>query len=76
LLDATAKKAAFLHHLKHELGLHNVEIVVGRAEEVAHLGEYRERFDIVLSMEVLHHCKRPWRLVPELARICKPGGAA
>ena len=52
LLDATAKKAAFLHHLKQGLGLDNVEIVVGRAEEVAHLSEYRERFDIVLSRAV------------------------
>jgi len=52
LLDATAKKAAFLHHLKHKLGLDNVEIVVGRAEEVAHLSEYWERFDIVLSRAV------------------------
>ena len=52
LLAATAKKAAFLQHLKQKLGLDNVEIVVGRAEEVAHLGEYRERFDIVLSRAV------------------------
>ena len=52
LLDATAKKATFLHHLKQELGLDNVEVVVGRAEEVAHLSEYRERFDIVLSRAV------------------------
>lgn len=52
LLDATAKKAAFLHHLKDKLGLEHVEIVVGRAEVVAHLSEYRERFDIVLSRAV------------------------
>jgi len=52
LLDATAKKAAFLHHLKQKLGLENVEIVVGRAEEIAHLSEYREGFDIVLSRAV------------------------
>lgn len=52
LLDATAKKAAFLDHLKQKLELDNVEIVVGRAEEVAHLNEYRERFDIVLSRAV------------------------
>ena len=52
LLDATAKKAAFLHHLKQELGLDNVEIVVGRAEKAAHQSEYRERFDIVLSRAV------------------------
>jgi len=52
LLDATAKKATFLHHLKDKLELKNIEIVVGRAEEVAHLSEYRERFDIVLSRAV------------------------
>ncbi len=52
LLDATAKKAAFLHHIKHKLGLDNIEIVVGRAEEVAHQTRYREQFDIVLSRGV------------------------
>ncbi|MFC1987258.1 16S rRNA (guanine(527)-N(7))-methyltransferase RsmG [Chloroflexota bacterium] len=52
LLDATAKKAAFLRHLKQKLELDNVEIVVGRAEEIAHLADYRERFDIVLSRAV------------------------
>ncbi|MBI2329483.1 MAG: 16S rRNA (guanine(527)-N(7))-methyltransferase RsmG [Chloroflexi bacterium] len=52
LLEATAKKAAFLGHLKQRLGLDNVTIVVGRAEEVAHLGEYRERFEVVLSRAV------------------------
>ena len=52
LLDATAKKAAFLHHLKNKLGLDNVEVVVGRAEEVAHDAQYREKFDIVLCRGV------------------------
>jgi len=52
LLDATTKKATFLHHLKNKLGLDNVEIVVGRAEEVAHETQYREKFDIVLSRAV------------------------
>ena len=36
LLEATAKKVAFLHHLKLKLGLTNVEIVAGRAEDLAH----------------------------------------
>ena len=49
LLDATAKKADFLSHLKQKLGLDDVEIVVGRAEEVAHISQYREGFDIVLA---------------------------
>jgi 16S rRNA (guanine527-N7)-methyltransferase len=52
LLDATAKKATFLHYIKDKLELEDVEIVVGRAEEVAHLAEYREKFDIVLSRGV------------------------
>ena len=52
LLEATAKKAAFLRHITYKLGLDNVEIVVGRAEEVAHQAQYRERFDLVLSRAV------------------------
>jgi 16S rRNA (guanine527-N7)-methyltransferase len=52
LLEAAAKKAAFLRHITQKLGLDDVEIVVGRAEEVAHLSEYREKFDLVLSRAV------------------------
>jgi 16S rRNA (guanine527-N7)-methyltransferase len=52
LLEATAKKAVFLRHITHKLGLDEVEIVVGRAEEVAHEAQYRERFDLVLSRAV------------------------
>jgi len=52
LLDSKAKKAAFLHHIIHKLGLDNVDIIVGRAEEIAHDAQYRERFDIVLSRGV------------------------
>ena len=52
LLEATAKKATFLHHLKDKLELYNTEIVVGRAEEIAHLAQYREQFDLVLSRGV------------------------
>lgn len=52
LLDATAKKATFLHHLKQKLRLEGIEIVVGRAEEIAHEAKYRDRFDVVLSRAV------------------------
>jgi len=52
LLDSTAKKAAFLHHLVLKLGLDDVEIVVGRSEEVAQQAQYRERFDMVVSRAV------------------------
>ncbi len=52
LIEATAKKADFLHHLVSKLGLDNIEIVVGRAETVAHDAEYREKFDLVVSRAV------------------------
>ena len=52
LLDSTAKKADFLRHLRHKLGLDNVEIIVGRAEDVAHEARYREKFELVVSRAV------------------------
>jgi 16S rRNA (guanine527-N7)-methyltransferase len=52
LLEASAKKVSFLHHIVHKLGLADVEIIVGRAEEVAHVPQYRERFELVLSRAV------------------------
>ena len=52
LLDSTARKASFLHNLTQKLGLDNVEIVVGRAEDVAHNPGYREKFEMVLSRAV------------------------
>jgi len=71
LLEATAKKATFLHHINHKLGLDNVEILVGRAEDVAHLAQYRERFDLVLSRAVA-----PLPTLVELALpFCTIGGS-
>jgi 16S rRNA (guanine527-N7)-methyltransferase len=52
LLEATAKKATFLHYLIGQLKLEDVEIVVGRAEELAHNVQYREGFNLVLSRAV------------------------
>jgi 16S rRNA (guanine527-N7)-methyltransferase len=52
LLEATAKKADFLRHIVQKLGLDGVEVVDGRAEEVAHQAQYREKFDLVLSRAV------------------------
>lgn len=52
LLEATAKKADFLRHVTGMLGIHDVQIITGRAEEVAHLSEYREKFHVVLSRAV------------------------
>jgi 16S rRNA (guanine527-N7)-methyltransferase len=70
LLEATAKKAAFLRYIVEKLGLGSVEVVVGRAEDVAHDAEYRERFDLVLSRAVA--------ALPTLVELalpfCAPGG--
>jgi 16S rRNA (guanine527-N7)-methyltransferase len=52
LLEATAKKVSFLHHIREKLGLNDVEIIVGRAEDVAHVPDYRECFELVLSRAV------------------------
>jgi 16S rRNA (guanine527-N7)-methyltransferase len=49
LLDSVAKKTAFLKHVAAELNLEHVEVVTGRAEEVAHQPDYREKFELVVS---------------------------
>lgn len=72
LLDATAKKSEFLRHLQLRLGLDNVEIVVGRAEEIAHDIKYREKFEVVLSRGVA-----PLATLAELTLpFCVIGGIA
>lgn len=52
LLEATAKKTKFLEHLINVTGLTGIDIIAGRAEEIAHNPEYRERYDVVLSRAV------------------------
>jgi 16S rRNA (guanine527-N7)-methyltransferase len=52
LLESTVKKVSFLHHIRQKLGLKDVEMVVGRAEEIAHVPRYREQFELVLSRAV------------------------
>ncbi|MDD5126481.1 MAG: 16S rRNA (guanine(527)-N(7))-methyltransferase RsmG [Dehalococcoidales bacterium] len=64
VLEATAKKTSFLNHLQDKLGLDGVEVVTGRAEEVAHQTQYRESFDVVLS--------RAMAELPVLAELCLP----
>jgi len=71
LLEATAKKADFLHHIKHKLLLDDVEIIVGRAEDVAHKAQYRENFELVLSRAVA----RLPTLVELTMPLCALGGS-
>ena len=70
LLEATSKKASFLHHIAHILDIEGAEVIAGRAEEIAHKAEYREQFDVVLSRAVSS--------LPSLVELtlpfCKTGG--
>jgi len=52
LLESVAKKTIFLNYLVTKLGLEDVEVVTGRAEEVAHLSACREQFDVAVSRGV------------------------
>ena len=70
LLEATAKKARFLEHIIAKIGLGNVEIITGRAEEAAHDESYREKFDIAVSRAVA-----PLPVLAELTLpFCAVGG--
>ena len=64
LLEATAKKTAFLRHVVDKLGLEGVKVVTGRAEEEAHRPEMRERFGVVVSRAVAR--------LDVLAELCLP----
>ena len=52
LVEATAKKTAFLAHICAELGLQDTAVLNGRAETLAHEPDLRERFDAVLARAV------------------------
>ncbi|MCS7283719.1 MAG: 16S rRNA (guanine(527)-N(7))-methyltransferase RsmG [Anaerolineae bacterium] len=49
LLEATRKKVEFLEHITRKLGLRDVEIIWGRAEDLAHRPGYREAYDWALA---------------------------
>jgi 16S rRNA (guanine527-N7)-methyltransferase len=52
LLDATAKKTAFLATVAEELRLEGADVVTGRAETLAHDQRWRGRFDLVVARAV------------------------
>jgi 16S rRNA (guanine527-N7)-methyltransferase len=52
LLEATAKKTAFLSALADVLGWADVEVLTGRAETLGHDDTLRERFDLVVARAV------------------------
>jgi 16S rRNA (guanine527-N7)-methyltransferase len=52
LLEATARKAAFLREVVSELALEQVEVLSGRAEEVARQADRREAYELVVARAV------------------------
>lgn len=70
LVESVAKKTAFLDELVRQLQLDKVRVVTGRAEDVAHQREYRERFSVVVSRAL---AKLP-TLVELTLPFCKVGG--
>lgn len=64
LLDSQEKRVGFLEHTARELGLSGVRAVHGRAEELAHDGQWREGFDLVTARAVA--------ALPILAELCLP----
>lgn len=70
LLDSTAKKAAFLVHMVKKMQLLDVDVVIGRAEEIAHLPLYRQQFDLVVSRAVAQMSA----LVELTLPFCRIGG--
>ena len=52
MLEATGKKCDFLSYVIKELDLKNIEVINGRAEELAKLEKYREKFDICTARAV------------------------
>ncbi len=71
LVDATAKKTAFLTHVAGVLGLADVDVLTGRAETLAHDPGLRESFDLVLARGVA-----PLRVLAELTLpFCSTNGA-
>jgi 16S rRNA (guanine527-N7)-methyltransferase len=68
LLESTNKKADFLRHIVKILSLEGVSVITGRAEETAHLPDYRERFDAAVArglaeMNILAELTLPFCIV-------------
>jgi 16S rRNA (guanine527-N7)-methyltransferase len=54
LIESNYKKVFFLNIVKNELKLKNISILNNRAEELARIDLYREKFDCVISRAVLN----------------------
>lgn len=64
LVDSVRKKTAFLEHVSQALDLHDVTVITGRAETLAHNPSLRAQFDLVTS--------RALAKLPVLAELTLP----
>ena len=71
LVDSVNKKIGFIQEVVQELGLHNVDAIHGRVEDLGHNVSHREQYDFVVSRAVA--------ALPALVEYCLPfvkiGGA-
>lgn len=52
LLDSLNKRVKFLDLVIEELSLNSIDTIHGRAEDIAHLNNYREKYDVAISRAV------------------------
>ena len=64
LLDSLNKRLKIIAELTEEIGIDNVTVVHGRAEEIARKPEYREAFDVCVSRAVAN--------LTSLSELCIP----
>lgn len=64
LLDSLNKRVDFLNLVINELSLDNIEAYHGRAEELAHNNDFREKFDLCVSRAVAN--------ISTLSELCIP----
>ena len=70
LVDSVGKKTGFMKHVVEELGLEDVEVHTGRAEDLAFHSAARESFDVVVTRGVA-----VMRVLMELTLpFCRTGG--
>ena len=64
LVDSLQKRLKIVRQMADEIGLQNIEVVHGRAEDLARLPQYREQFDLCVSRAVAN--------LSTLSELCLP----
>jgi 16S rRNA (guanine527-N7)-methyltransferase len=64
LLDSLQKRLKIVREMADDIGLQNIEVVHGRAEDLARMPKYREQFDLCVSRAVAN--------LSTLSELCLP----